>query len=128
MEFMRIPTISGILVAQLFCASIALAQEPVCKARPDLIGPCETVRGALQLYNGTPSARIRIAGAKRTLGVTSYETTGNETFSAPKEIRDAASFDAPLTGVFLVCPLSKRSRGSMQIVCIEGGKLTPIRK
>jgi hypothetical protein len=43
----------------------------------------------------------------------------NETFAAPKEVRDKASFDWKFHGRFTVCPVERAVAGRMQTVCIE---------
>jgi len=117
---MPTPTNRALLAALLMSAGAtgALA-DPVCRARPDATGRCFNVAGALQLYEGTPSARIK--AGRRMFGIIGYVDENNETFSAPEALRKAASFDTPLLGTFRICPLEKARPGAMQTVCVERG-------
>ncbi|MGH7840979.1 MAG: hypothetical protein ACREQT_05590 [Candidatus Binataceae bacterium] len=107
------------LLGLLLGTSAAVANEPACASRADLVGPCFDAIGRLQLYDGTPSARIILSHGHRVLGVKPYFTANNETFTAPAAIRAAVTFDRPLSGRFHVCPLSGRAPHRMQTVCIE---------
>jgi hypothetical protein len=100
----------------------AHADPPVCRTRQDLAGACYRVFGDLALFNGTPSARISVFRSHRVLGIASYIDDNNETFIAPKAVRERASFDWKLRGNYEVCPLEKSTQMRMQTVCIESGK------
>ena len=119
---MRILTIE-ILLTGLLLASASLAQaDPLaCQTIRQLAGPCFGVNGVLQLYNGTPSARITVSRTHRVLGVISSVDGGNEVLVAPKAVRDRASFDKMLQGWFEVCPLERAVANRMQSVCIARG-------
>lgn len=108
-----------VIFIPFFLQPAARASDLQCAARSDVVASCFKLHGALRLYNGTPSARIMIIGSKRILGVTPYFANNNETFVAPAQVRDLASFDSDLIGTFLVCPLSTPKAGEMQEVCIE---------
>jgi hypothetical protein len=114
------------LICIVFClvCGQAKANEPPCKHRRDLAGSCFSVRGNLQLFNGTPSARIDVSGSHRILGVEPWFENGNETFSAPRKLRSGASFERAIRGMYFVCPLSASIPGRMQSVCIAKGSLS----
>ena len=115
-----------LLVFYGICLLVPIAgntTDPPCARRTDLAGACFRVRGNLKLFNGTPSARITVRGSKRLLGVVPYIADNNETFAAPAEVRSHASFDTPLLGDYLVCPLSKPRPHEMQQVCIESATI-----
>ncbi len=116
MQTLTLSALCALLLAQ---SAAALAADPACRARTDVVGGCFAVRGTLQLYNGTPSARIRAAGQRRTFGVVPYFDQGDETFAAPAAVRQRASFDKPVAGLYTVCPLEKARQGQMQSVCID---------
>ena len=105
-----------------------LAASPECRTRPELVAACFTVKGDLQLANGTPSARIHDIRHRRTLGVVPYFENDNETFAAPAAVRSRVSFDRPVRGTYLVCPLEKARAGRMQSVCIERATFTRLRR
>src|SRR5579862_2837079 len=112
--FMRIPTSRPLVLCGLLLTTVAYSADPPCATRLDVVAACFRVRGTLKLSNGTPSARITVRGKKRVLGIVPYFVGNNESFAAPPELRSRASFDHPLTGEYLVCPLTKAKRREMQ--------------
>ena len=116
---MRTPTLSALCLALLAQAGAAHAADAPCRARPDRVGACYAVQGDLRLFDGTPSARIDVAHSRRVLGVASYTEADDETFAAPEALRRRASFDHPVAGRFLVCPLSRPRPAQMRTVCVE---------
>lgn len=97
-----------------------------CKTRHDLVGPCWSVHGRLELYQGNPMARIWPVGTHRLLGVAD-EQFGNAThFAAPQEFRNLllnpSNINDRIYADFEVCPLTKSKPGVMQLVCISGAK------
>ena len=117
------------LLLLLACGTV-LAQSPAkpvaksCRARPDLVGKCFTVRGRLSVYNGTPSIRLWPIGSKRLLGVLDPEGSSGELgpSTIPATIKGQLDWDKEIFGDFLVCPLTRARPGRMRTVCIESGK------
>ena len=99
----------------------ASASELACAARPEIVAPCFDVRGRLSFWNGTPSARIWRIGTTRMLGVHNDELP-------PGLASRRSSFDSELWGTFTVCPLTNRSAGHMQYVCIESWRDISVRQ
>jgi hypothetical protein len=100
----------------------ALAQEPAapqepapqeesCKCRPQRVGPCFTVRGAVTLYPRPPIVRIVVTGTKRVLGLEG---------GVPEFLEeDLEGAPAVVTGDFLVCPITRPKTGTIQLVCVD---------
>lgn len=85
--------------------------EASCQCDPKLVGKCFTVRGSLSRYRTAPIARIAIAGSRRQLGLKGEPPDWlEEDFEEPGNV---------ITGDFLVCPLTPRKAGAIQLVCIE---------
>jgi hypothetical protein len=85
---------------------------------------CETVRGRMQVTNGTPSVRIWLVGTKRMLGVREQDAQFE---NLPAEVRKAWASKGPpwehrLYGDFRVCALTSERPGWMQMVRVESGK------
>lgn len=94
----------------------ALAQQPApqeqaCQCGPKRVGPCFTVRGTVSVYRRAPIVRIAVAGTKRVLGL---EGGVPEFLEEDLEVPGNA-----VTGDFLVCPITRRKTGTIQLVCIE---------
>ena len=106
----------------LLALSSARAACP-CQGRRDLVDACFPVKGKLALTNGTPSARISVAGTDRILGVEPHFEAHDETFCAPASVIARARFDQPLSGTFTVCPLSVEKPLQMRLVCIQSAQL-----
>lgn len=98
-----------LLSAKDFCDD-----TPQCKSKPNLAGKCFVVRGRLNFFNGTPSARIWIVGTHRML---SLPSEGQE-LPANMKIH-FQDFDDEIRGDFEVCPLKPFKTGHMQAVCVE---------
>lgn len=107
-----------IMNAALITAATAADDDFKCKTRTDLVGPCWTVHGRLNVGNGTPSARIWPIGSKKLLGVEDAFFDNDEESATPKEIRKYG-FTAQIFADFLVCPITKEKAGVMQIVCVS---------
>ena len=86
-------------------------QEPACQCSPKRVGPCFTVRGTISVYRRAPIVRISVAGTKRVLGL---EGGIPEFLEEDLEVPQNA-----VTGEFLVCPITRRKTGTIQLVCIE---------
>ena len=96
-------------------ANSAAADDYVCAARPDIVGPCFTVRGRLSFWNGAPSARLWPVGTARLLGI-------HNDVLPPNLASLAGDFDAEIWGTFEACPFTRRKAGSMQFVCVESSR------
>jgi hypothetical protein len=92
-------------------AQQAAGPEPACKCRPKLAGECFTVRGRVSVYRTAPTVRIAVVGTKRVLGL---EGGVPEFLEEDLEVPGNA-----VVGDFLVCPLTRRKAGTIQLVCIE---------
>lgn len=112
---------SCVLIGLLICANCAAADDYVCAARPDIVGPCFTVRGRLSFWNGAPSARLWPAGTTRMLGI-------HNDILPPNLASMARDFDTEVWGTFEVCPFTRSKPGSMQFVCIESWRDISIRR
>ncbi len=84
---------------------------PPCKCHAKLVGQCFTVHGSMSVYRRAPTVRITVAGTKRVLalkdGVPDWL---EEDLEVPGNV---------VTGDFLVCPLTRRKAGAIQLVCVE---------
>lgn len=85
--------------------------------------PCRTVRGRMELTNGTPSVRIWLVGTKRMLGVHQQDELFDQ---LPVNIRRAwegsdGVAGHRLFGDFRVCPRTPSRPGWMQMVSVESG-------
>jgi hypothetical protein len=122
--------------------SAAQQRKIPCKV-PKNASMCYWTRGALAIYNGTPSWRIWKVGTKRILGVYSgpdaekvdpldnehpeFPTNLDRAYEAEYKRKVKASEpDAGLPDTvwadFEVCPLEPERKGPMQAVCIESSK------
>ena len=110
-----------VLIALSIYASASASAELACAARSEIVAPCFEVRGRLSFWNGTPSARIWRIGTTRMLGVHNDELP-------PELVSRRSSFDTELWGTFTVCPLTNRSAGHMQYVCIESWRDISVRE
>ena len=88
--------------------------EAPCRADPDVIAACFSVRGRLNLYNGNPAARIWPTGTHRILGV-------DDDFPFPAGL-DGLDWNNEAWGTFEVCPLTGDRPGVMRMVCVESVK------
>jgi len=108
-------------IALLLAAAAVSIATPLSAKTPAHRIACETVTGDLQLFDGTPSARITLRPSKRVVGVEPLFVNGDETFHAPARIRAVASFDSAVRGRFRICPRERRVAGRMQTVWIQSG-------
>ena len=106
-----------VLLALLVLPSVGAAGT--CRGRPELVGPCFTVRGRAALYHGSPTIRIWKIGTKRLLGVTGTRCQPPDCRPMPDDVRARLEWDRPLFADFLVCPFTRPRPGVMQMVCVE---------
>jgi hypothetical protein len=98
-------------------------EQYACASRPDLIGPCFTLRGRLSFWNGTPSARIWPVRTKRLIGVhDDVLPTALESEIAGVDWHNR--FDTEVWADFTLCPFTQYQKGRMQFVCIEAWRNT----
>ena len=90
-----------------------------CNEHPKLSGPCFTVHGRMDLYNGNPSVRLWRVGTNRILGVSEQRFAVEGYCNLPTAIREQLSWDADLFADFVVCPFTRDEPGSMQLVCVD---------
>ena len=94
----------------------ALAQEPEpqeqpCQCGPKRVGPCFTVHGTISVYSRAPIVRISVPSTKRVFGLEG---------GVPEFLEEDLEVPGNLvTGDFLVCPITIRKTGTIQLVCIE---------
>ncbi len=98
-----------------------------CKDHPDLVGPCFTVRGRMNFWNGSPSVRIWKVGTKRILGVRDQGKGGPGYSMLPDAVLAQLSWDTDLFADFTVCPLGADVPGAMQIVCVDSATHVVVR-
>jgi hypothetical protein len=103
-------------------------KEKSCRAHPQLIGRCFTVRGRLSSYNGAPALRIWRVGTRRMLGISEQRFAVEGYRNVPADIASQIDQDVSIFGDFLVCPFTASRPGEMQLVCIESGKNLIVRK
>lgn len=103
------------------------AKVPECKGNPKLVGDCLVVHGRMTFANGSHNVRIWPIGTRRLLGV--QYVPGSITkrypdgaFWMPTELSDISTFGVDIFGDFEVCPLSRKTPGAMQFVCVESAK------
>jgi hypothetical protein len=104
------------------------ANEKSCRAHPQLIGRCFTVRGRLSVYNGTPARRLWRIGTKRVLGISEQRFAATGYRNVPEDIESKLNQDVAIFGDFVVCPFTRSKPGEMQLVCIESAKNLVTRK
>ena len=112
---MRITTFAITLV--LTCASSVLQAEPAlaCRASAEAGANCFTLHGRAYLANGTPGLRIWRTGTSRILGV-------NEQSDLPAALSEVLNWENSVHADFKVCPLTKKKKAEMQMVCIASVK------
>ena len=103
-------------------------KEKSCRAHPQLIGRCFTVRGRLSVHNGAPARRLWKVGTKRVLGISEQRFSVAGYRNIPEEIESKISQDVALFGDFVVCPFTRSKPGEMQLVCIDEAKNLVVRK
>jgi len=103
----------------LLLSSLCYGEDGCLRVTEPVVGPCETLRGRLSLYNGYPSARVWPVGTRRLLGVPGYE---KDIPAVPGEVFSELSWDTDVYADFEVCPLSKEVKGKMQFVCVRSAK------
>ena len=93
---------------------LALLAGMPCGASPKFVGPCYKIRGRLSYYNGTPSTRIWIVGTHRMLGI-----PGEDNQLPPNVEVLLKDFNDKIFGDFVVCPISSKRHGTMQMVFLK---------
>ena len=97
--------------------ALVLLTSPCVASEKSGEGDCYNVRGRLQYYNGGPSTRIWVVGTSRMLGVRDEEE------GLPANARAMMKdFDDVIFADFVVCPLTRRREGHMQMVRVESAK------
>jgi hypothetical protein len=97
-----------------------------CHEHPRLEGPCFTVRGRMNFWNGTPSVRIWVVGTNRIIGV-SVSFDDPAYCSLPDEILEKLSWESDLFADFVVCPFTVEKPGVMRLICVESAKNMVVR-
>ena len=87
-------------------------EHQACKSDPDIVEACFTIRGRLNVWNGSPSLRIWHVGTKRILGV-------DDDFPLRSELDAYDLLNGAVWGNFEVCPFTKDRPGVMRMVCVE---------
>ncbi len=102
-------------LALLWSAGPAALADEVCAwsdGAPKAGNQPFTVHGRLAAWNGAPTHRIWIVGTQRMLGVRSGT-------AMPENLLPfTQSFDVPVMGDFVLCPLTPSRPGVMQMVRI----------
>jgi hypothetical protein len=89
-----------------------------CKADPDLVGACFSVRGRMSAWNGSPTWRISLSGTKHVLGVTASKLPNSVEDVLPASI-GKVDWNIETFASFEVCPFTAQKAGAMQMVCVE---------
>ncbi len=99
---------------------------PQCKRSPELVGDCFMVHGRMVFANGSHNVRIWPIGTHRLLGVEYVPGSTDEypdgIYWMPVELSNTSTLGVDIYGDFDVCPLSKKTPGAMQFVCVESAK------
>jgi hypothetical protein len=89
-----------------------------------LAGPCRTVHGRMDLWNGAPTVRIWLAGTHRVLGVEQQTETFDDLPPGVRRIWTGKDTDADwataIYGDFRVCAVTEARPGRMQRVRLIG--------
>jgi hypothetical protein len=104
----------------------ALALAASFNAAP---GPCRTVHGRMDLWNGAPSVRIWVIGTRRVLGVEQASESLDDLPPAVRRIwtgRDA-DWSTSIYGDFEVCTLTPERAGHMQRVRLIAARRLTLR-
>ncbi len=103
-------------------------EEKSCRAHPQLVGRCFTLRGRLSVYSGSPALRIWRVGTRRMLGVSEQRFSLAGYRNVPADIQNQINQDVAIFGDFLVCPFTRPRPREMQLVCIESAKNLVVQK
>jgi hypothetical protein len=100
-----------------------------CRKNAQLVAPCYTIRGRMNIWNGTPNLRIWPVGTNRILGVTGGPHNDEERTDCdvPENLAGKLSSDTSLFGDFLVCPFTEDKPGVMRFVCVESASHLVVR-
>jgi hypothetical protein len=120
---MRIATsLLLILGGSISAMSPAGPAEKSCRAHPQLVGKCFTVRGRLSTYNGNPAVRLWRIGTKQVLGVSDQRFSVPGYRNIPEDLAKQLDGENMIIGDFLVCPFTRPKPAEMQLMCIESAK------
>ncbi len=114
-------------------ASGVVAQQPPndygrsCREHPSLSGPCFTVRGRMNFYNGSHSVRIWRVGTSRVLGVSEQRFYAEGYNTLPPSVLKRLSWNSDLFADFVVCPFTREAPGIMQFVCVDSATRIAVR-
>ncbi len=117
----------------MFMRALMLAAICLLASRAALAGEggCGTVHGRMTLWNGTPSVRIWVVGARRVLGVVQQDERFDD---LPANIRrlwaahgNDAMWSSDLFGDFALCPVTRSEPGRMQLVRVVGATSLHVR-
>lgn len=105
---------TGLIIISLLLAPImAATNQCECGEKYKIAGPSFKVRGRLSFWNGNPSRRIWVVGTKRIIGI-------RESTQLPANLKELITcFDDEIYGDFILCPLTARKNGVMQIACVQ---------
>lgn len=126
---MRISALLLAILATLAAMPAQAENRPVpCETNPAVVRACFTVHGILGAYNGAPAFRIWDPSKQRMLGV-----RGEQDGLPPSLIpvlmgRNGDAFGKSFSGDYIVCPMSKRFTGRMEMVCVEAAKNVTVRR
>jgi hypothetical protein len=117
------------LIASVALATPAMADAPVCKGNPKVVGKCMTFYGPLSVYGGSPSLRIWPVGTKQLYGIRSTGADP-ENVVLPEKLRDIlATNPREVNGKWEVCPLEPERPNQLRSVCLESAtELKPVAK
>jgi len=105
-----------LVIALIFLAEFASAEELICKGNEGIKNPCYETRGRLQVGNGTPYVTMWKVGTKRILGITTWY---EEELMMPQNLKEQIGISRYVFGNYVVCPFTEDKPGWMQMVCIE---------
>ncbi len=96
-------------------------------------GPCKTIHGSMDLWNGTPTVRIQVIGTHRVLGVVQPNERLDDLPSSVRRFwtgKDAeADWKTSIVGDFAVCPVAAERPGRMRMVrLVDARRLTTRRR
>ncbi len=112
--------ITGVFLSAFGRPATPVQAEPPCHENPNIVGPCQKIRGVLRAWNGTPTYRISRVGTRRILGIDEWPKRLAGYCGLPQYLRDTIEKGhKEIVADFVVCPLTKSRPGWMQIVCVD---------
>ncbi len=119
MEQLKLKSIV-VLTGLLGIAAPCFTQVRQCKENPKLVSACYAVHGRATFGPGTPALRIWPVGTKRMLGVTAGPVADDaDDPICPQKMLQFTSGSEEIFGDFEVCPFTPKTKGAMQMVCVE---------